>query len=88
MNCGNQICPFHELHEDTAGDEDSELNCVITDAVKQVHYARGEVLFAQGQTSSCVFSLGSGIVKISSSTADGREQIVGILSGFLGKISS
>jgi len=78
MNCGNHICPFHELHEDQAGDSDSNLSCLITDAVKQVHFAKGEVLFAEGQPSSCVFSLGSGIVKISTTTTDGREQIVGI----------
>jgi CRP/FNR family transcriptional regulator len=78
MNCGNHICPFHELHEEQAGNPDSDLNCLITDAVKQVHFAKGDVLFVQGQPSSCVFSLGSGIVKISSATADGREQIVGM----------
>jgi len=78
MNCGKTVCPFHELHEDAAAEPVSELNCLITDAVKQVHFAKGDVLFAQGQPSSAVFSLGSGIVKISSTTADGREQIVGM----------
>jgi CRP/FNR family transcriptional regulator len=78
MNCSNHICPFHELHEDQAGDPDSDLNCLITDAVKQVHFAKGEVLFAQGQPSASLFSLGSGIVKISCNTSDGREQIVGM----------
>jgi CRP/FNR family transcriptional regulator len=78
MNCGNQICPFHELREDQSGDPDSDLNCLITDAVKQVHFAKGEVLFDQGQPSSSLFSLESGIVKISCNTSDGREQIVGM----------
>ncbi len=76
MNCGNKICPFHELHEGHA--DDPEVSCLVTDAVKQVRFAKDDVLFAQGQPSSSVFSLGSGIVKISSSTADGREQIVGM----------
>jgi CRP/FNR family transcriptional regulator len=80
MNCGKTICPFHELHEDADADPVSELNCLITDAVKQVRFAKGDVLFAQGQPSSSVYSLGSGIVKISNTTADGREQIVGISS--------
>ena len=80
MNCGKKVCPFHELHENDAANVDSELNCLITDAVKQVHFARGEVLFAEGQPSSSVYSLGSGVVKISKTTADGREQIVGISS--------
>jgi len=76
MNCSNEVCPFYELHEGNA--TDPELSCLITDAVKQVHFAKGDVLFAQGQPSSSVFSLGSGIVKISNTTADGREQIVGM----------
>ena len=76
MNCSNEVCPFYELHEGNA--TDPELSCLITDAVKQVRFAKGEVLFAQGQASSSVFSLGSGIVKISSTSADGREQIVGM----------
>lgn len=78
MTCENNVCPFHELHEDQAKDVESDLSCLITDAVKQVRFAKGDVLFAQGQPSSAVFSLGSGIVKISSMTADGREQIVGM----------
>lgn len=78
MNCGNKICPFHDLHEDHGGDSESELSCLITDAVKQVHFSKGDVLFAQGQASSSVFSLGSGIVKIFSTSTDGREQIVGM----------
>jgi CRP/FNR family transcriptional regulator len=78
MTCGNKICPFHELQKDLAKEVDSDLSCLITDAVKQVRFARGDVLFAQGQPSSAVYSLDRGIVKISSSTADGREQIVGI----------
>ena len=78
MNCGTKICPFHELHEDHAADANAKLNCLITDTVKQVRFAKDDVLFAQGQPSSSVYSLGSGIVKISKTTADGREQIVGL----------
>lgn len=80
MNCGTKVCPFHELHENHATDANSELSCLIMDAVKQVRFAKGDVLFAQGQPSSSVYSLGSGIVKISKTTADGREQIVGLSS--------
>ncbi len=78
MNCGNKICPFHELQEDHSGNGKSDLSCLITDAVKQVRFAKGDVLFAEGQPSSSVYSLGGGVVKISRTTADGREQIVGI----------
>jgi CRP/FNR family transcriptional regulator, anaerobic regulatory protein len=78
MNCGNKICPFHELQEKPAANTAAGLDCLITDAVKQVRFAKGEVLFALGQPSSSVYSLGSGIVKIFSTTADGGEQIVGM----------
>jgi CRP/FNR family transcriptional regulator len=78
MTCGNKVCPFHELQNDPLKDADPDLSCLITDAVKQVRFRKGDVLFAQGQPGFAVFSLGSGIVKISNTTADGREQIVGM----------
>lgn len=80
MTCDNKVCPFHELHQSQLKEAKSDLGCLITDAVKQVRFIRGDVLFTQGQPSSSVYSLGSGIVKISKTTADGREQIVGMSS--------
>ena len=57
------------------------MKCLITDAVKQVRFDKGDVLFAQGQSSDSLFSLSSGIVKIAFHTQDGREQIVGLSTG-------
>jgi len=80
MSCGNQNCPFLEFQTD--GDQFSEagLHCNVHDAVQDVTFSQGEVLFSQGQPSSCLFSLTQGMVKICSHTPDGREQIVGLSS--------
>ena len=78
MSCTNFICPFHELQASDYLSSDSDLKCLITDAVKQVHFRKGDVLFAQGQRSDSLFSLSSGIVKIAYHSQDGREQIVGL----------
>lgn len=51
---------------------------MVTDAVKQVRFRAGEVLFAQGQASDCLYSVSSGLVKITRHSPDGREQIVGL----------
>lgn len=78
MSCTNFICPFHELQASDYLSSDSEMKCLITDTVKQVHFNKGDVLFAQGQRSDALFSLSSGIVKITYHSQDGREQIVGL----------
>jgi len=80
MSCGNQNCPFFEFQID--GDQISEagLHCNVRDALQDVTFGQGEVLFSQGQPSSSLFSLRQGMVKICSHTSDGREQIVGLSS--------
>ena len=78
MSCTNFICPFHELQASDYLSSDSEMKCLITDAVKQVRFDKGDVMFAQGQSSDSLFSLSTGIVKISFHTQEGREQIVGL----------
>jgi CRP/FNR family transcriptional regulator len=80
MSCGNCSCPFFELQAESGLSLDPELQCIVTDAVQEVAFSRGEVLFLQGQSSSSLYSLTSGMVKICSHTADGREQIVGLSS--------
>ena len=80
MSCGNCSCPFFELQAESGLALDPELQCIVTDAVQEVAFSRGEVLFLQGQSSSSLYSLTSGMVKICSHTADGREQIVGLSS--------
>ena len=80
MTCGNQACPFHELRSGNGESPDVDIRCLVEDAVKQVRFDRGEVLFAQGEPSTSLYSLSSGIAKITCLTAEGREQIVGISS--------
>ena len=78
MTCTNSICPFHELQASDYLSSDSGIQCLITNAVKQVRFEKGDVLFAEGQRSDSLYSLTSGIVKISFLTRDGCEQIVGL----------
>ena len=80
MTCSNYECPFYELHDEEGAFASEDLNCLVTDAVKQVKFTAAEVLFAQGQSSACLFSLSKGTVKITSNWTDGREQIVGLAS--------
>jgi len=80
MTCANCECPFHELHNEEGLSSSADLNCLVTDALKQVEFCAGEVLFAQGQASSSLYSVSSGLVKITSHSTDGREQIVGLSS--------
>jgi CRP/FNR family transcriptional regulator len=78
MTCGNHTCPFHELREAVDGLDDAELACLVTDTVKRVSFDAGDVLFAEGEASTSLYSLSSGIVKITCHTNGGREQIVGL----------
>ena len=80
MPCGSCDCPFHELQAENSPLSAAEIQCVITDAVQKVKFRKGEVLFLQGQSSSCLYALTSGMVKICCHTSDGREQIVGLSS--------
>ena len=84
MNCTNHKCPFFELHSDDGDFTSADLNCLVTDAVKQVNFYAGDVLFTRGQASSSLYSLTSGVVKITTNGADGHEQIVGL--GVPGKL--
>lgn len=78
MTCTNCPCPFNECLGEAARSAKTEIRCLLADAVRHVSFDRGEVLFQQGQESSNLFTLSSGIVKISCYGTDGREQIVGL----------
>ena len=78
MTCGNCGCPFHELKSGGQTPSGRDFSCLVADAVKQVRFEAGETLFAQGEPSTSLYSLSSGLVKITSLTPDGREQIVGL----------
>ena len=78
MTCGNCDCPFHEIQADDSALSAGELHCLVRDAVKGVSFGAREVLFAEGEPSEALYSLSSGVVKITCHTPDGREQIVGL----------
>lgn len=80
MPCENHDCPFHELHIANGVSSNTEMQCLITDAVKQVSFPDEAVLFHKGESSSSLYALESGVVKICCTSSDGREQIVGISS--------
>ena len=80
MTCSHCDCAFHELQKSNSPFADAPFPCMVADAVKEVHFCAGDVLFAQGETSSALFSLTRGLVKISCHTPEGREQIVGFAS--------
>jgi len=80
MSCENCLCPFHELPDENNPFCDPAVRCMVTDAVKEIRFEQGEVLFSKGQSSSSLYALTTGIVKICCATTDGREQIIGISS--------
>jgi len=78
MTCTNSACPFHDLEAIVGAHNGADLACRVTDSVKQIRFDAGNVLFAQGEPSTSLYSLTRGIVKITCHTPGGREQIVGI----------
>ena len=78
MACPNSKCPFSEVQSGNGCSKPKEPDCTITDAVKQVRYSAGDVLFNKGESSCCLYSVTSGLVKIINHSPDGREQIVGL----------
>jgi CRP/FNR family transcriptional regulator len=80
MPCSNCDCPFQEIRALNGSDLSAELQCMLDDSLQRVTFRHGEILFMQGQPSSCLFALSDGMVKICTHNADGREQIVGLSS--------
>lgn len=80
MSCSNGECPFSDFRAENGPLSGLHITCIIADAVQKVVFKPGEMLFLQGQSSSSLYSLTDGMVKICSHTADGREQIVGLSS--------
>jgi CRP/FNR family transcriptional regulator len=80
MPCSNCDCPFQEIRALNGSDLSAELQCMLDDSLQRVTFRQGEILFMQGQPSSCLFALSDGMVKICTHNADGREQIVGLSS--------
>ncbi len=80
MSCINSVCPFFDRKGEFGDFSDLESACAVAEAVQAVNFKKGELLFLQGESSSNLYSLMDGVVKICSHSADGREQIVGISS--------
>ncbi len=73
-------CPFHytEIGSGPLSSPQGELRCMAADATHKVKFRKGQVLFLQGEPSTNMYSLSSGMVKICSCLPDGREQIIGL----------
>ena len=73
-------CPFH--YTETGGgplsSPEGEPRCMVADATHKMKFRKGQVLFLQGEPSTNLYSLSSGMVKICSCLPDGREQIIGL----------
>lgn len=80
MPCVNCDCPFHQLRALSGLDFPADMRCMLNGSVQSVTFGHGEILFMQGQPSSCLFAISDGTVKICTHNADGREQIVGLSS--------
>jgi CRP/FNR family transcriptional regulator len=78
MPCTSRDCPFYSLAADDGPFAEPDINCMVNAAAQEVRFKQGDVLFRQGQTSSSLYSIAEGAVKICSNSADGREQIVGL----------
>ena len=80
MPCSNCNCPFREIRGLSELDFPSNMGCMLNGSVQGVTFGHGEILFMQGQPSSCLFAISAGTVKICTHNPDGREQIVGLSS--------
>lgn len=78
MSCGNGQCPVFELQAENSLSSEAEIQCIVADAIQKVTFKKGEFLFLQGQSSTNLYSLTAGMVKICAHTPDGCEQIVGL----------
>ena len=66
MTCSNQNCLFRytDFEDDPQSCPDREVQCRIADTSREVEFHKGEALFLEGQPSSSLYSLTSGMVKI------------------------
>lgn len=78
MPCVNCDCPFRQMQTEDNPFSAPEIRCLLSDAAQSVKFRKGEMLFLQGQSSSSLYSLSRGMVKIFCHNSDGQEQIVGL----------
>lgn len=77
--CVNCDCPFQVIRSSAAAPA-VEIECLLENAVQHVSFGPDEVLFLQGQPSTCLYAVTEGTVKICTHSPDGHEQIVGLSS--------
>lgn len=80
MPCVNCDCPFQVIRNPGGTIPAVEIECLLNAAVQHVSFGHDEMLFMQGQPSTCLYAVTSGTVKICTHSPDGREQIVGLSS--------
>ncbi len=80
MPCNNCNCPFQKILAEKDSLSSAKFQCLLEDSVQRVSFRHGEVLFMQGQPSTCLFIVSEGLVKICSHNSEGHEQIVGLSS--------
>lgn len=80
MPCNNCDCPFQKILAEKGSLSSAKFQCLLEDSIQRVSFRHGEVLFMQGQPSTCLFVISEGLVKICSYNSDGHEQIVGLSS--------
>lgn len=80
-----EVCPIHNLTLCRAADREtvSELSRISHDRF----YRKGETIILRGDEANFVGNIISGVVKLSNTSRDGHEQLVGLLfpSDFLGR---
>jgi len=80
MPCSSCDCPFQIIRTEEGEFSPAEIRCMLDDAVQHVTFDNDEMLFMQGQPSTCLYAVTDGMVKICTHSTDGREQIVGLSS--------
>lgn len=80
MKCSNGQCPFQAFNTGAGLLSVDDLQCMLGGVIQDVAFSDGEVLFMQGQPSSCLYAVTEGMVKICTHSSDGRERIVGLSS--------
>ena len=78
MSCGNCDCPFQVIRREDGPFSPTEFQCMLDGAAQHIEFANDDILFLQGQPSTCLYAVTEGMVKICTHTPDGREQIVGL----------
>ena len=78
MPCSNCQCPFHIIRNEDGPFSPAEMSCLLDGAVQHAEIDDGEVMFMQGQPSTCLYAVTEGMVKICTHSSDGRERIVGV----------